>query len=169
AGGRPQHGVERPGPGSTHPALGPTPGPRSGATVPRYWQTRGMSATSLAAHAGQGVPARAGPPEPCVLLKLGEIVLKGGNRRQFEQLLHANIRQAMDDAGLAVRVWQRYGVIMLRAAEGTAASAPAADALVDRIAERAGDLMGVARGCWAVRVATGPAAAIATAVGLLAC
>ena len=127
-----------------------------------------MSATSLAARAGQGVSARAGPPEPCVLLKLGEIVLKGGNRRQFEQLLHANIRQAMDDAGLAVRVWQRYGVIMLRAAEGTAASAAEADAVVDRIAERAGDLMGVARVCRAVRVAREPEAAIDTAVALMA-
>ena len=32
-------------------------------------------------------------PEPCVLLKLGEIVLKGGNRHQFERMLQANIRR----------------------------------------------------------------------------
>ena len=103
-----------------------------------------------------------------MLLKLGEIVLKGGNRRQFEQLLHANIRQAMDDAGLAVRVWQRYGVTMLRAPEGTAASATEADAVVDKIAERARDLMGVARVCRAIRVAREPGAAIETAVALMA-
>ena len=110
----------------------------------RCWQTRGMSATSLAAPAGRGAPARPGPHEPCVLLKLGEIVLKGGNRRQFEQLLHANIRRAMDGAGLAVRVWPRYGVIMLRAPEGAAASAAEADARADKSAVRARDRMGVA-------------------------
>jgi tRNA uracil 4-sulfurtransferase len=127
-----------------------------------------MSVTSLAAPAGQGPPARPGPHEPCVLLKLGEIVLKGGNRRQFEQLLQANIRQAMNDAGLAVRVWQRYGVIMLRAPEDTAASAAEADAVADKIAERARDLMGVAKVCRAIRVAKEPGAAIETAVALLA-
>ena len=106
--------------------------------------------------------------ELCVLLKLGEIVLKGGNRRQFEKLLHANIRQAMDDAGLAVRVWQRYGVTLLRAAEGSVASAAEAEAAVDKIAERARDLMGVARVCRALRVAREPGAAIETAVALMA-
>jgi thiamine biosynthesis protein ThiI len=29
--------------------------------------------------------------EPCVLLKLGEIVLKGRNRQQFEKMLQNNI------------------------------------------------------------------------------
>jgi tRNA uracil 4-sulfurtransferase len=127
-----------------------------------------MSVTSLTAPAGPGAPAPPAPHEPCVLLKLGEIVLKGGNRRQFERLLHANIRKAMDDAGLAVRVWQRYGVIMLRAAEGSVASAAEAEAAVDKIAERARDLMGVARVCRAIRVAREPGAAIETAVALMA-
>ena len=126
-----------------------------------------MSATSLTAPAQAGATALPGPHEPCVLLKLGEIVLKGGNRRQFEQRLHANIRRAMDDAGLEVRLWQRYGVIMLRAAEGTGADA-AADAMVDKIAERARDVMGIARVCRAVRVAKEPGAAIGTAVALMA-
>jgi thiamine biosynthesis protein ThiI len=103
-----------------------------------------------------------------VLLKLGEIVLKGGNRRQFEKLLQANIRRAMDDAGLAVRAWQRYGVIMLRAPEGTAATAAEADATADKIAERARDLMGVAKVCRAIRVAKEPGDAIETAVALMA-
>ena len=125
-----------------------------------------MSATSLTATAQPGA-ALPQPHEPCVLLKLGEIVLKGGNRRQFEQRLHANIRRAMDDAGLEVRLWQRYGVIMLRAAEGTGADA-AADAMVDKIAERARDVMGIARVCRAVRVAKEPGAAIGTAVALMA-
>jgi thiamine biosynthesis protein ThiI len=103
-----------------------------------------------------------------VLLKLGEIVLKGGNRRQFEKLLHANIRRAMDDAGVAVRVWQRYGVIMLRAADGAGADAGGADAAVDKIAARARDVMGIARVCRAVRVARDPDAAAGAAVALMA-
>ncbi len=35
--------------------------------------------------------------EPCVLLKLGEIVLKGKNREVFERRLISNIRQALKD------------------------------------------------------------------------
>ena len=130
--------------------------------------------TSLTAHAQAGAPALPGPHEPCVLLKLGEIVLKGGNRRQFEQRLHSNIRQAMDDAGLSVRIWQRYGVIMLRAADdavkgdGEAGGAARAEAAVDKIAERARDVMGIARVCRAVRVARQPEAAIETAVAMMA-
>jgi len=130
--------------------------------------------TSLTAHAQAGAPALPGPHEPCVLLKLGEIVLKGGNRRQFEQRLHSNIRQAMDDAGLSVRIWQRYGVIMLRAADdavkgdGEAGGAARAEAAVDKIAERARDVMGIARVCRAVRVPKQPQAAIDTAVAMMA-
>jgi tRNA uracil 4-sulfurtransferase len=126
-----------------------------------------MSVTSLDAPAQAGGPALPTPHEPCVLLKLGEIVLKGGNRRQFEQRLNTNIRQAMDDAGLPVRIWQRYGVIMLRAADGTGTGA-AAEAAVDKIAERARDVMGIARVCRGVRVAREPQAAIDTAVALMA-
>ena len=33
--------------------------------------------------------------EPCVLLKLGEVVLKGKNREQFERRLQNNIRAAL--------------------------------------------------------------------------
>ena len=54
------------------------------------------------------------PPEPCVLLKLGEIVLKGKNRQQFERMLHENIRRAVRDIG--VQIWHREGVIVLRVA-----------------------------------------------------
>ena len=119
--------------------------------------------TSPAAHAQTGVPDLPAAQEPCVLLKLGEIVLKGGNRRQFEQRLQTNIRQAMDDAGLAVRIWQRYGVIVLRAADDAGTDAAMAEAAVDKIAERARDVMGIAKVCRAVRVAREPQAAIDTA------
>jgi len=104
-------------------------------------------------------------PEPCVLLKLGEVVLKGGNRQQFERMLQANIRRAIADTGGQARLWQRDGVIVIRAApDGGAAAAPTAD----RIAERARDIMGLARVCRAVRVAKDPDAAIDTAVALMA-
>jgi tRNA uracil 4-sulfurtransferase len=124
--------------------------------------------------------------EPCVLLKLGEIVLKGGNRQQFERMLHSNIRRAIRDLDFSVRLWQRDGVIVLRIAPpaGKGAAAPdsrhrppgllgglsedAAQAAADTLAERARDIMGVVRVCRAVRVTKEPEAAIAAAVALMA-
>ena len=51
-----------------------------------------------AREAGAAAVREAGPatlPEPCVLLKVGEIVLKGGNRHHFERILQENIRRAV--------------------------------------------------------------------------
>jgi tRNA uracil 4-sulfurtransferase len=134
--------------------------------------------------------------EPCVLLKLGEIVLKGKNRQQFERLLHGNIRRAVSDLGIPMQLRQREGVIVLTIAAGRAPggavaggstpggavaggafSAPpggatldslAAEAAVDLIAVRMSTVMGIARVCRAVRVAKDPEAAIAAAVELTA-
>jgi tRNA uracil 4-sulfurtransferase len=105
--------------------------------------------------------------EPCVLLKLGEIVLKGRNRQQFERLLHENIRRAVRDLGLEVRVWQREGVIVLRVA-GAEAGGLVAETAADVVAERMTNVMGLARVCRAVRVAKDPQAAVAAAVALAA-
>ena len=105
--------------------------------------------------------------EPCVLLKLGEIVLKGRNRQQFERLLHENIRRAVRDLGIEIRVWQREGVIVLRVV-GAEAGGLVAEAAVDLVAERMSYVMGLARVCRAVRVAKEPQAAIAAAVELAA-
>jgi len=143
-----------------------------------------MSVTSLttpaAPHAAQATPtaaAAAGPlREPCVLLKLGEVVLKGRNRQRFERMLHDNIRRAVRDLGVGIRIWQREGVIVLRVAPpgpstvaaGEAASGPAAEAAADMIAERMRLVMGLARVCRAVRVDKDPDAAIAAAVELAA-
>ena len=88
--------------------------------------------------------------EPCVLLKLGEIVLKGRNRQQFERLLHENIRRAVRDLGIEVRVWQREGVIVVRVA-GADTGGLAAETAVDMVAERMTNVMGLARVCRAVR------------------
>ena len=109
--------------------------------------------------AGQADPDVAGQlNEPCVLLKLGEIVLKGRNRQQFERLLHDNIRRAVRDLGIEVRVWQRDGVIVVRVA-GAEAGGLVAETAVDLVAERMTHVMGLARVCRAVRVAKEPDAA----------
>ena len=116
--------------------------------------------------ADRAAPAAGTLPEPCVLLKLGEVVLKGGNRQQFERMLQSNIRRAIGEAGKDVRLWQRDGVIVIRAAQDS--DARAAESMADMIAERARDVMGIARVCRAVRVAKEPDAAIGAAVALMA-
>jgi tRNA uracil 4-sulfurtransferase len=105
--------------------------------------------------------------EPCVLLKLGEIVLKGKNRQHFERLLQDNIRRAVRDLGIPIRIWQRKGVIVLRLADGEAGGT-AAEAVADLLAERMRDVMGLARVCRAVRVAKDPEAAVVAALELTA-
>ncbi len=132
--------------------------------------------------------APTGMHEPCVLLKLGEIVLKGKNRQQFERLLQNNIRLAAADLGVGIRLWQRDGVIVLTPTAAvlhtesaavseaaptaavlhteSAAAREAAQAAADLIAERMLNVMGVVRVCRAVRVAKVAQAAIDTAADL---
>ena len=142
--------------------------------------------------AGAATVREAGPaalPEPCVLVKVGEIVLKGGNRYHFERLLQQNIRRAVRDLGVGVHLWNRNGVMVLRlssqhgssqhgsgqhgsgqhgpGSRGPAAG-PAAEAAMDRVAGRVSSVMGIARVCRAARVAKDPEAAIGTAVALAA-
>jgi len=114
-------------------------------------------------------PGPAALSEPCVLLKVGEIVLKGGNRHHFERLLQRNIRRAVRDLGVGVRLWNRNGVMVLRLTDqhGPAAG-PAAEAAMDRVAARVSAVMGIARVCRAARVAKDPEAAIGAAVALAA-
>ena len=116
--------------------------------------------------ADRAVPAVGTLPEPCVLLKLGEVVLKGGNRQQFERMLQSNIRRALRELDTPVRLWQRDGVIVIRVADD--ASGPAAASAADKIAGRARDIMGIARVCRAVRVAKDPEVTVAAAVALMA-
>src|SRR5467141_105451 len=77
--------------------------------APGCWHTRGVSEFPAPA----GPQRQQGPDEPCVLLKLGEIVLKGRNRQQFERILQGNIRAALKDTGIPVDMRQREGVILL--------------------------------------------------------
>ncbi len=131
--------------------------------------------------------------EPCVLLKLGEIVLKGRNRPRFERMLYDNIRAALRDVGADVDVWRREGVIVLRvnqarrppedqgnpppfrppvagamAAGGGAASQADLVETVDAVARRVCSVMGIVRVHRAVRVRKDPDAAAAAAVELTA-
>jgi len=111
--------------------------------------------------ADRAVPAVGTLPEPCVLLKLGEVVLKGGNRQQFERMLQSNIRRALRELDTPVRLWQRDGVIVIRVADD--AAGPAAASAADKIAGRTRDIMGIARVCRAVRVAKDPEVTVAAA------
>ncbi len=126
------------------------------------WQTGGMSVTEPGTASGAAALAAG---EPCVLLKLGEIVLKGRNRQQFENMLHVNIRAAMRDTGLPVELLLREGVVVLRVIPRDRGAADLA-AATDRVAARAADVPGVVRVCRALRVAKTPEAAIAAAVAL---
>jgi tRNA uracil 4-sulfurtransferase len=103
-----------------------------------------------------------------VLLKLGEIVLKGRNRQQFERILQANIRAAVRETGVPVQVRQREGVILLRVADGEQRGEPGWTQAAERIAERMRDVPGIARVAQPLRVAKTPEAAVAAAVALTA-
>jgi tRNA uracil 4-sulfurtransferase len=139
---------------------------------PLGWHTGEMSALPLTSRGDSG--AAATPLEPCVLLKLGEIVLKGKNRQQFERLLHDNIRRAVRDLGTGVQIWQREGVIVLRLTDRATpepserTSGVSAETAADLLAARMRNVMGLTRVCRAVRVAKDPEAAAAAAVQLTA-
>ncbi|OUC92727.1 tRNA uracil 4-sulfurtransferase ThiI [Streptosporangium minutum] len=100
--------------------------------------------------------------EPCVLLKLGEVVLKGNNRELFEQRLQANIKAALKDFDFKVDVRQRHGVIALFLPDGT--TAEVADAVAARVAYVPG-LVWIHR-AW--RVEKDPGAVTKAAIELLA-
>jgi tRNA uracil 4-sulfurtransferase len=107
-----------------------------------------------------------GASEPCVLLKLGEIVLKGKNRQQFERLLQNNIRLAVGDLGIGLRLWQRDGVVVLSPVLDPAGGAKAVELAADQIAERMLTVMGVVKVCRASRISKDPQAAIEAATDL---
>jgi len=112
------------------------------------------------------VPDSPAADELCVLLKLGEIVLKGRNRQQFEKILHGNIRAALRDLGVPVDLRQREGVILLRVADGEQRGEAGWAQAAARIAERMQDVPGIARVCMPLRVAKAPEAISAAAMAL---
>lgn len=104
--------------------------------------------------------------EPCVLLKLGEIVLKGRNRPRFERMLHENIRAALRDVPADVDIWPREGVIVLRLRGARPEQATDVAEAIDAVARRVCSVMGIVRVHPAVRVGKDPGAAAAAAVEL---
>ena len=100
--------------------------------------------------------------EPCVLLKLGEVVLKGKNRELFERQLQANIKAALKGLGVRTDVRQRHGVIAILLPEGTGVET------ADAIARRLTDVIGLVWVHRAWRVAKDPDAVTAAALELVA-
>jgi thiamine biosynthesis protein ThiI len=98
--------------------------------------------------------------EPCVLLKLGEIVLKGKNRELFERRLQNNIRAAVKGLGIKIQIWQREGVIVVRTESGELAD-------VDAVARRMTDVMGMVWVHRAWRVAKEVDATVQAAIDLV--
>lgn len=93
--------------------------------------------------------------QPCILLKFGEIVLKGRNRAIFYVQLRKNILRQVRDLG-HVELRQRGGVLALVPANGA-----------QGLLERARELLGVTLVHPAVIVERSPDAACAAAVELL--
>jgi thiamine biosynthesis protein ThiI len=103
--------------------------------------------------------------EPCVLLKLGEVVLKGRNRQQFERIQQRNIKAAVKGTGLPTEVLHREGVVLVRVPREGRTVAEHAQA-VEKVAQRTADVPGIVRVCRAWRVAKTPEATVAAAVEL---
>lgn len=93
--------------------------------------------------------------ESCVLLKYGEMVLRGRNRRRFYEQLQRNMRRALRDVG-PVELRQRGGVL-----------AVFADAPQEDLVARGRDVLGVTVVHPAVVVEKTPEAAVDVAVELL--
>ena len=118
---------------------------------------------AVAGPAGQGTPSA--PGEPCVVLKLGEVVLKGRNRQQFERIQQHNVKMAVRETGLPTEVLHREGVLLIRVPRGDRSPQEHAEA-VAKVAARAADVPGIVRVCRAWRVAKTPEAAVAAAIEL---
>ncbi|MDQ4006984.1 MAG: tRNA 4-thiouridine(8) synthase ThiI [Actinomycetota bacterium] len=87
-------------------------------------------------------------PQPCVLLKYGELALKGRNRHLFERHLMRNLQQKVDTGTARVRIWRRQGFLVLHA--------PAAH---EELVERARQVLGISVVQPALRAHKTPAAA----------
>ena len=94
--------------------------------------------------------------QPCVLLKYGEMILRGRNRNRFYDQLQRNVRRQLADLG-PLELRQRGGAL--------AVIAPEADE--STLAERALDILGVTLVHPAMLVERTPEAAVEAAVELL--
>ncbi|HEY9523664.1 MAG TPA: tRNA uracil 4-sulfurtransferase ThiI [Thermopolyspora sp.] len=100
--------------------------------------------------------------EPCVLLKLGEVVLKGKNRELFERRLQSNIKAVLAEFDFKVDLRHRHGVIALYLPDG------ATEEVADAVARRVSDVIGLVWVHRAWRVAKDPEAVTKAAIELLA-
>jgi thiamine biosynthesis protein ThiI len=100
--------------------------------------------------------------EPCVLLKLGEIVLKGKNRDVFERRLITNILAALAELDIKVDVRKRHGVIAIFLPEGAAVEQ------AEAVARRVADVPGLVWIHSAWRVAKDPDAVLKASLELVA-
>ena len=139
--------------------------PRPVLTIGFCWHTRGVP--QIPSPEASARPATA-QDEPCVLLKLGEIVLKGRNRQQFEHILHGNIRAAVRETGVAIDIRQREGVILLRVADGERRGEAGWAEAAQLVADRVRDVPGIVTVAQPLRVAKTPEAVVAAAVALTA-
>lgn len=94
--------------------------------------------------------------EHCVLLKYGEMALKGRNARRFANQLVRNLRRAVSDLGGGVRLEPRAGLLVISGAGPS-----------EELTNRARDVMGISAVQPAVRVAKTPEAAADAAVALV--
>lgn len=94
-------------------------------------------------------------PQPCVLLKYGELALKGNNRGVFEQHLMRNLQYTMSDDS-SVRIRRRSGVLALSSRMPQ-----------QELVERARQVIGINVVQPALRVAKAPDDVAAAAVRLL--
>ncbi|SFP01199.1 thiamine biosynthesis protein ThiI [Amycolatopsis arida] len=95
-------------------------------------------------------------PQPCVLLKYGELALKGRNRGRFERHLLRNLEHAVSTDAAPARVWRREGVLVVLS-----------DLPQDELVARAREVIGISLVQPALRVARNPRAAAAGALRLL--
>jgi tRNA uracil 4-sulfurtransferase len=93
--------------------------------------------------------------QPCVLLKFGEMILRGRNRGRFYEVLQRNVRRATRDLA-PIELRQRGGVLAVFAPEHP-----------DELLERARDVLGVTLVHPALALGKTPEAAVEAAVELL--
>ena len=95
-------------------------------------------------------------PQPCVLLKHGEIAIKGRNRGTFERHLLRNLERAVTEVDPRVHVERRSGVAVLTT------SGP-----IDELVERAREVIGISVVQPGVRVSKDPDDAARATVRML--
>jgi tRNA uracil 4-sulfurtransferase len=95
-------------------------------------------------------------PRECVLLKYGELMLKGRNRPWFERHLVRNLKAALQHHPGLVRIGRRHGLLVLY---------PEAEAV--ELAQRMRDLLGVSVVQPAVRLRSVPPQVVAGVLELL--